>query len=69
MNVQAFLSPREGSFSPAQFQKAEPGVFYAANNHGVFRSANSGLSWEALPVPWPAGTRFGRAHAIVVMPE
>jgi photosystem II stability/assembly factor-like uncharacterized protein len=49
--------------------EAEPGVFYAANNHGVFRSSDSGLSWEALPVPWPTGTHFGRAHAIVVVPE
>jgi BNR/Asp-box repeat. len=47
--------------------EAEPGVFYAANNHGVFRSTNTGLSWEQLPIPWPAGTHLGRAHALVVV--
>lgn len=26
----------------------EPGVIYAANNHGLFRSDNAGLSWKAL---------------------
>jgi hypothetical protein len=31
----------------------EPGVIYAANNHGLFRSDNAGLSWKALELPWP----------------
>ena len=46
--------------------EAEPGVFYAANNQGVFRSTDTGLSWELLPIPWPAGTTLGRAQALVV---
>lgn len=33
----------------------EPGVFFAANNHGVFYSSDAGGSWEALDIPWPAG--------------
>lgn len=33
----------------------EPNVFYAANNHGLFRSEDSGLSWQALDIPWPEG--------------
>lgn len=49
--------------------EAEPGVFYAANNKGVFRSADVGLSWEALSIRWPTGTRLGRAHALVVVQE
>jgi hypothetical protein len=49
--------------------EAEPGVFYAANNNGVFRSANAGSSWEALPIRWPQGLRIGRANALVVVPE
>nr|MDQ2716926.1 glycosyl hydrolase [Chloroflexota bacterium] len=50
--------------------EAEPGVFYAANNKGVFRSTDAGSSWEALPIRWPEKrTPGGRAHALVVMPE
>jgi photosystem II stability/assembly factor-like uncharacterized protein len=29
---------------------AEPGVFYAGTNHGIFRSADAGASWERLPL-------------------
>ncbi len=47
--------------------EAEPDTFYAANNQGVFRSADAGLSWEALPIRWPAGTQLGRANGIVVL--
>ncbi len=28
------------------------GAFYAANNRGLFRSADAGDSWERLPVEW-----------------
>jgi hypothetical protein len=31
----------------------EPGVFYAANNHGLFRSQDGGKRWEAHEVAWP----------------
>jgi photosystem II stability/assembly factor-like uncharacterized protein len=30
--------------------QAEAGVFYAANNHGLYRSADAGSSWERLGV-------------------
>ena len=33
----------------------EPGVFYAANNHGLFRSKDGGMSWKALDIEWPDG--------------
>jgi hypothetical protein len=49
--------------------KAEPGVFYAANNKGIFRSANAGSSWEALQIRWPQGLHIGRANALMVVPE
>ncbi len=49
--------------------EAEPGVFYAANNLGVFCSTDAGLSWEALPIPWPGNTHPGRAHGLVVVPQ
>lgn len=32
---------------------SEPGVFYAANNRGLFKSDNGGLSWKTLDLPWP----------------
>jgi len=47
----------------------EPGVFYATNNKGVFRSTDAGSSWEAMPIRWPQSLRFGRAHALVVVRE
>ncbi len=33
----------------------EPGVFFAANNHGLFRSKDAGRNWKALEVAWPEG--------------
>jgi len=42
----------------------EPGVFYLANNIGVFRSANAGLTWDELPIPWPRETK--RANGLTV---
>src|SRR3984957_11581122 len=31
----------------------EPGVIYAANNRGLFRSDDAGRSWKAMDLPWP----------------
>src|SRR5260370_79839 len=31
----------------------EPGVIYAANNRGLFRSDAVGRSWKAMDLPWP----------------
>jgi photosystem II stability/assembly factor-like uncharacterized protein len=33
---------------------AEPGVVYAANNRGVFRTDDGGGRWRMVDVPWPA---------------
>ena len=33
----------------------EPGLFYAANNHGLFQSSDAGASWHAVEIPWPEG--------------
>lgn len=49
--------------------EAEPGVFYAANNKGIFRSPDAGATWEELPIPWPTGTRLGRAQGLVAVQE
>ena len=48
---------------------AEPGVFYAGSNQGLFRSADAGVSWEALPLRWPDNFQMGRVHALVVLEE
>lgn len=45
---------------------AEPGVFYAAANTGLYRSANAGMSWSSLPIPWPDVYRFRHINALVV---
>jgi photosystem II stability/assembly factor-like uncharacterized protein len=48
---------------------AEPGVFYAGSNKGIFRSADAGVSWEELPIHWPDNFQMGRVHALVVVEE
>ena len=32
----------------------EPGVIYAANNHGLFHSADAGRTWRVLEISWPS---------------
>ena len=49
--------------------EAEPHVFYAGNNIGIFRSTDAGLSWQELSIPWPTGTRVGRVDALIVVLE
>lgn len=44
----------------------EPGVFYAAANTGVYRSADAGRSWSPLPIPWPDTYRSRHVNALVV---
>lgn len=46
---------------------AEPGVFYAANNHGVYRSADAGLTWERLDIPWPEAYHQHRAESLLAL--
>jgi hypothetical protein len=64
-----FPEPNGQLISVLATHEAEPGVFYAANNLGVFRSADAGSSWEALPIRWPQGLGIGRANALIVVPE
>jgi hypothetical protein len=47
--------------------EAEPGVFYAGNNQGIFRSIDAGFTWEDLAVSWPLGMQLGRANALIVV--
>lgn len=40
---------------------AEYGVFYAACNRGIYRSADMGRTWKQLDIAWPE--RYRRQHA------
>ena len=48
---------------------AEPNIFYTANNHGLFRSQDAGLSWRALDIPWPAGAFRERVSALALFTQ
>ncbi|MGH2437718.1 MAG: WD40/YVTN/BNR-like repeat-containing protein [bacterium] len=47
----------------------EPGVIYAANNHGVFRTADAGQTWQALEIPWPQGAFARGVEALICLPD
>ncbi|MFB6192502.1 MAG: WD40/YVTN/BNR-like repeat-containing protein [Haloarculaceae archaeon] len=42
------------------------GEFYAANNHGVYRSRDGGESWEILPIAWPGSYRKRTVRGLAV---
>ncbi|WP_440896546.1 WD40/YVTN/BNR-like repeat-containing protein [Amphibacillus sp. Q70] len=44
----------------------EQGVFYAANNKGVFRSETYGESWERLSLNWPKAYRSMRIKQFLI---
>ncbi len=43
----------------------EPGVLFAVNNHGLFRSQDGGATWEDLPVEWPEAVFRGGVDGLV----
>jgi hypothetical protein len=45
----------------------EPGVFYAASNHGVFRSPDAGRSWQRLETDWPERYRAQHVQGLAVV--
>jgi hypothetical protein len=47
---------------------AEPGVFYAAGNRGVFRSADGGRRWGRIPLDWPDRRLAQRTADLLVLP-
>jgi hypothetical protein len=46
---------------------AEPGVFYALGNHGLYRSPDAGVNWQRLDVPWPDHLRFSHPEGLAVV--
>jgi hypothetical protein len=64
------LPPEQGMLvSVLAAHEGEPSVFYAANNHGIFRSTDAGCTWETLSIPWPTGLHLERATALVAVQE
>lgn len=62
------LPPEEGTLASAlAASPAEPGVFYAANNTGLYHSADAGQSWQHLDTPWPESARRQRPQALLVV--
>jgi len=47
----------------------EPGVIYAANNRGPFRSGDAGRSWKAMDLPWPGPGLADGVAALASLPE
>ncbi len=43
-----------------------PGVFYAAANTGLYRSADAGRTWQQINIPWPAAHRSRHVNALLV---
>jgi hypothetical protein len=46
---------------------AQPGVFYAVSNRGLYVSRDAGQRFERLDVPWHDGLRFQHIQALTVM--
>jgi photosystem II stability/assembly factor-like uncharacterized protein len=46
--------------------RAGAGIFYAANNHGLFRSVDHGMSWQQLDIAWPEAYRAQCIQALIV---
>jgi photosystem II stability/assembly factor-like uncharacterized protein len=47
----------------------EPGILYAANNHGLFRTADRGQTWNALDIPWPPRAFAEGVEALVCLAD
>ncbi len=47
-----FPEPKGTTISFLATQPSEPHGVYAANNRGIFRSRDAGMSWDRLEVPW-----------------
>jgi photosystem II stability/assembly factor-like uncharacterized protein len=63
------LPPALGMTAPIlAIDPVEPGVYYAACNRGVYRSANGGHAWEPLAIPWSDDAAGRRIRSLLVVP-
>jgi photosystem II stability/assembly factor-like uncharacterized protein len=62
--------PQAKGMTVSQFatHAGEPGVIYAANNHGLFRSGDAGRSWKALDLPWTGPGLEDGVEALACLP-
>lgn len=44
----------------------EPGVFYAVNNLGLYKSLDTGKSWNQLPIKWPRSLLDKRIRSLII---
>jgi len=61
--------PRGTTASRFATNPDEPGVIYAANNHGLFRSADAGRTWKTLEIAWPQGALAHGIKALAQIPQ
>lgn len=62
------LPDSEGRVIPVlASNEAEPGVFYALTNTGIYRSPEAGLSWERMGVEW--ADRYRNQHDLKVVED
>lgn len=64
--MEGLPSPQDMTISTLTAHPTNAGVFYAASNQGVFRSRDSGRSWEPIPIPWPPHYRFRTASSLAL---
>lgn len=68
--VQQGLPESQGMLASAlAANQAEPGVFYAANNQGLFRSPDAGKIWQRIEAPLPEQMRLSRAESLLVLAD
>jgi len=68
--LQDGLPAQQGTLaSVIAVNRAEAGIFYVANNRGVFRSTDAGRTWEQLSITWPASLQESRPQALVAASE
>jgi photosystem II stability/assembly factor-like uncharacterized protein len=61
--------PRRTTVASLVAHPRESGVFFAANNQGLFGSVDGGQNWEALDIPWPDHYRDQRINGLVAAAE
>lgn len=59
--------PSGTTISNLRADLAEPGVVYAANNRGVYRSGDQGESWERLDLEWPESYAEERVAGLALL--